>query len=128
MSAQLKATLHRAWYDAVADDSPDASWLEQEGFEDRLEQFRNGDFHLIGVRAGAEIRFKTEQNGWITGTTIYSPGVYGIESDSDEAYIAEVAIEQAHELALMLQALAIYISQNDVAALVLDSADFPVAS
>ena len=34
----------------VPDDCPDTSYLEQEGYADRLEQYRQGAFDFIGVR------------------------------------------------------------------------------
>ena len=89
----------------VADDDPDASYLEQDGWQDRLEQYRNGDFGFVGVYAEARIRFATPQGGWTQGSYIRTPGLWGIESDSGEDHFAEVGEEEQAELNDMLKAL-----------------------
>lgn len=84
------------------DDSPDLSWLDQsdkemgEGFEaqsrERLAAYKRGDWHMIGIRAVATIWIKRE--GYMTNYTIESPGLWGIESDSDAAYLQSVYEEE----------------------------------
>jgi hypothetical protein len=76
----------------VNDQDPDPSYLEQEGFEDRLAQYKNGDFYFIGIRAKATLE--------ILGTiqTIRTPGLWGIEDDSGEDYLESVANEEKENL------------------------------
>ena len=72
----------------MADYDADVSYLEQEGFEDRLRQYRNGQFGFMGIGAKAEIV--------IDGVcqTITSGGLWGIEDDSDEAYLATIESDE----------------------------------
>jgi len=95
------------------DDSPDISWLQQDYKDcteaeqilykqqdkERLESLQNGEWSLIGIQAEAEIRI----NGIYE--TITSPGLWGIESDSEESYFDEVYIEEKEELSSMLRTL-----------------------
>jgi len=87
----------RLLYVRVEDDpDPDVSYLEQEEFAERLAAYQRGDFTFVGVRVEAEII--------ISGTvqTLMSPGLWGIESDSGEEYIEEVAVEEYGELRKIL--------------------------
>lgn len=76
----------------IPDEDPDTSYLEQEGFEDRLESYRRGDFYFLGIVAKTQIA--------VCGTiqTLQSGGLWGIESDSDESYLQEIEREQIAEL------------------------------
>lgn len=78
---------------------PDTSYLEQEGFEDRLAEYRNGQFSYIGVRVLADIQIQNIIQ------TVSSGGLWGIEDDSDESYLREVAQEELHELRAILSDL-----------------------
>ena len=91
----------------VSDDDPDASYLEQDGWSERLEEYRRGDFWYVGVYAEARIRFKTPQGGWTQGSYVRTPGLWGIESDSGEEYLNEVGEEERAELNDMLAALGV---------------------
>ena len=84
----------------IDDSDPDPSYLEQKGFEERLQQYRNGDFSFVGVRASAELH-TPYGNDWIQ-SHLTSPGVWGIESDSDESYFDAVF---ADEKAILLEML-----------------------
>jgi hypothetical protein len=55
---------------------------------DRLRGFQGGDWHFIGVRAKAVI--EVVQAGTAVAYELLSPGLWGIESDSDEEYIKSV--------------------------------------
>ena len=81
------------------DPFPDTSYLEAPEFEDRLQQYRNGDFSFIGISAEAEIVV----NG--VCQTIISGGLWGIESDSDQQYLSEVEQEELDQLKAILQSL-----------------------
>ena len=77
------------------------------GFADRLAEYRRNEFYFVGVRAVAEI----EING--IRQTISSGGLWGIESDSDEAYLQEVYAEQREELDAMLVELGLLTGYED---------------
>jgi hypothetical protein len=81
------------------DPFPDASYLEAEGFHERREQYDNGDFGFIGIRAEAEIV--------VAGVcqTITSGGLWGIESDSTPDYLSEIGQEEIEQLQEILQEL-----------------------
>ena len=89
----------------VPDDCPDASYLEQEGFEDRLEQYRHGEFDYVGVRAAVELPIPYGADRIVV--RIESPGLWGIESDSDEDYLKSVFQEEREILADMLAELVV---------------------
>ena len=81
------------------DPFPDASYLEAEGFQERRQQYDNGDFGFIGIQAEAEIV--------VAGVcqTITSGGLWGIESDSTPDYLSEVEQEEIEQLQEVLHAL-----------------------
>jgi len=68
---------------------------------ERMESLNNGDFNFLGVSATAEV--------WNPKTQviqrIHSGGLWGIESDSDAAYLKEIESEQLAELKTELTAL-----------------------
>jgi hypothetical protein len=65
-----------------------------------MESLNNGNWCFIGIIAKAKI---VTENG--TLQTIRSGGLWGIESDSDKSYIAEIEQEQLAELRKELTAL-----------------------
>jgi len=79
------------------DPFPDVSYLESDGFQARRQQYDNGDFGFIGVRAEAEIV--------VAGVcqTITSGGLWGIESDSTPDYLSEIEQEEIQQLQEILQ-------------------------
>jgi hypothetical protein len=89
----------------VPDDCPDGSYLEQEGFEDRLQQYRQGYFDYVGVRAAVELPIPFGKDRILT--RIESPGLWGIESDSGEDYLQSVFQEESAILADMLTELGV---------------------
>ena len=89
----------------VPDECPDASYLEQEGFEDRLQQYRKSDFDYVGVRAAVELPIPFGKDRILT--RIESPGLWGIESDSGEDYFNSVFQEETDILADMLTELGV---------------------
>lgn len=66
---------------------------------ERMERLQRGDWGYLGIRADAEII--------VDGMTqeITSGGLWGIESDSDQTYLAEIDGEQLAELRSQLRAL-----------------------
>ena len=89
------------------DQDPDLSWLEQtdeqmgEGFEaaakDRELQFVRGHWHMVGVIASASVPCSCGE-----ATKEATDSLWGIESDSDEGYLIEVAEQCAGEVAAEL--------------------------
>lgn len=102
MPVELRA-VGWAW---IGDDEADVSYLDQEGSEARRAAYRRGEFGHQGCYAVAELVVE----GVVQ--TIHSGGLYGIESDSDDAYRAEVEAEQLTELRAILAALGV---QQEVA-------------
>lgn len=100
------------------DDSPDLSYLEQDynDVEDaaervkyreqdraRLDAYRRDEWRMIGIRAKATIWI--DRPGYRTNYTLESPGLWGIESDSGEAYFAEVFADECATLRADIEAL-----------------------
>lgn len=81
------------------DEDPDTSYLEQDGFEERRDQFQRGVFAFMGVRAKAEIVIDN------ICQTITSGGLWGIEDDSDQGYLATVESDEITDLCNQLSAL-----------------------
>jgi hypothetical protein len=104
--------IHRVIVNRIEDQQPDASYLEQEGlgFEDRLQQYRDGQFSFVGVQAEAEVLIPATEHehstkGHAIVQRITSGGLWGIESDSDAPYFVEIEKEQLDELAQQLYGL-----------------------
>ena len=89
----------------IPDECPDASYLEQEGFEDRLEQYRQGAFEFVGIRAAVELPIPYGKDRILA--KIESPGLWGIESDSGEDYFDSVFQEEISILTDMLTELGV---------------------
>lgn len=106
----MAATLHSVELIETPDHSPDASWLEQEGFEERLAAYTAGDFYLVGVQARAEIHIPYGDAFIVSYVT--SPGLWGIESDSDADYFEDVFREEQLVLRDMLGELGIEIPEH----------------
>lgn len=89
----------------LSDDDPDTSYLDQEEFEDRREEYDRGDYFFVGVRAEAEVV--------IAGVlqTFTSGGLWGVESDSGDEYIQEIAGEEYAELRKILTSVGVATSE-----------------
>lgn len=74
--------------------------------EDRLQAWRNDEWRFVGIRAKATIKIPYGINGecWIR-SEIFSPGLWGIESDSGEPYLRQVYREERDILVGMLDSL-----------------------
>lgn len=68
----------------------DTSYLEQEGFEDRLRKCNNNELGFVGVRAFVEIDIPIGNDGTTIRHKIASPGFWGIGDDSDEVYFDDI--------------------------------------
>ena len=89
------------------DPHPDLSWLDPdadpgraEANAERLAAYRAGEWHCIGIKARATFLIDLGQAAMIQ--TIESPGLWGIESDGDPAYLDEVFAEEAETLRRVL--------------------------
>lgn len=65
---------------------------EQAADAERLAAYRKGDWHMIGIRAVATIW--VQRDSYRTNYEITSPGLWGIESDSEESYLQSVYKEE----------------------------------
>lgn len=97
--------------EVLPDEFPDWSYLEQDGFADRLKAYRRGDFHYLGVRAAVTVPIPMD--GHYILHEVRSPGLWGIESDSGDDYLAEVFGEESHVLEEMLGALGVRVRYAD---------------
>lgn len=87
------------------DPDPDVSYLEQDGFDERLAAYRNGEFSIVGVRAEADVFIEeTEQ-------TLTSSGLWGVESDLDEGELIESAQAEWEALRNVLKAVGVSTSE-----------------
>ncbi len=93
----------------VPEQYPDTSYLEQEGWEERLAEYRRGDFDFVGVRAVVELRIPYGQDFILH--TVESPGLWGIESDSGDDYFRLVFTEESDILADMLAELGVKVTE-----------------
>ena len=90
------------------DDCPYTDHLEQPEFEDRLRDYENGRFVFLGVRAGVTIVMHDDaHDGYTFDHTLQTPGLWGVESDSGDAYIDEVYVEELASLVKDLQAFGV---------------------
>ena len=98
-------TVHAADIERVEepDPHPDLSWLEPdanpadaEANAERLAAYRAGEWRCIGIRARAAFLIGLGRAAMIQ--TVESPGLRGIESDSDPDYLDEVFAEEARTL------------------------------
>ena len=85
------------------DPHPDLSWLEPDANPAnaefnaaRLASYRAGEWHCIGIRARAAFLIGLGRAALIR--TVDSPGLWGIESDSDPAHLDRVFAEEAQTL------------------------------
>jgi hypothetical protein len=83
--------------------SGDPDYAEQDA--ERREAYRRGDFSMVGVVAEADVV--------IDGVTqhITSGGLWGVESDSGDEYIDEVAAEEYADLRKILTSIGVPTSQ-----------------
>ena len=85
------------------DPYPDLSWLDPDANPanakanaERLAAYRAGEWYCVGIKARATFLIDLGHGGLIQ--TVDSPGLWGIESDSDPEYLDEVFSEQAQML------------------------------
>jgi len=70
---------------------------------ERMKDFQNGNFVLIGIRAECTVKYKCPNHpGSYRIETFTSAGLWGIESDSGDDYLNDVAKEQIADLKIHL--------------------------
>ena len=74
--------------------------------EHRLQLYRRGAWHYVGVMAKAEIRIPYGEDFILAEIT--SPGLWDIESDSSDEYFDSVFKEEKKTLLTMLESLMDY--------------------
>jgi len=87
------------------DEDADASYLDQDEFEDRRDEYRRGEFSFVSARAEADVNIE----GILQ--TLQSGGLNGIESDSEEEYLTEIAAEEWKTLRGVLKTVGVPTSE-----------------
>jgi hypothetical protein len=107
MKKQITISRSAFEMEIVPDPYADASYLEQEdmGFEERLNEYNNGDFSFVGVRASVELAIPHGKDGTKILQTITTPGLWCVESDSGEEYFNEIFDQESTILTSMLKEL-----------------------
>lgn len=99
------ASIDRIYVQVMDDPDGDASWLEQDGFEDRFAAYAAGEFTFVGARLAADVELD-RGDGRINETiTLTTSGLWSIESDSGEDYLRENAIDELPMLVEDLKSL-----------------------
>ncbi|MBK1871586.1 hypothetical protein [Taklimakanibacter albus] len=88
---------------AMPDYMPDPDEGFQAQHKARLDDFVNGAWCYVGVVCRAHVNVIKGGHG--VSFHIDSPGVWGVESDSDASYFAELQQEQQEEVKAMIEAL-----------------------
>lgn len=70
---------------------------------ERMERLNRGDWGFVGIRADAEILIPSGDASFVQEIT--SGGLWGVESDSDRKYLADIDTEQLSELREQLRAV-----------------------
>lgn len=96
--------IHKVVIQHMIDSDPDISYLEQDDFLGRLEQYNNGVFEFIGIRARAEYCVGTG-DGYSIVQEVTSGGLWGIESDSNAEYLKDIEQEELNSLRGQLSAI-----------------------
>ena len=91
--------------ETVPDPCPDTSYLEQEGFEERLRQANNGHFSFMGIRASCTLHIGFGQAGQVILHSFKSPGVWNVETDSSPEHIQQLFEDERSLLLAMLDAI-----------------------
>jgi hypothetical protein len=104
--------IERVWVVWLDEDSPDSSYLEQEGFEERLAEYEAGNFHFMGCQARAEVSYPIGQ-GCRRLEQFSSGGLWGIESDSERSFLQETEKEELADLKAHLERFGVDTSDFD---------------
>ncbi|MDE0166376.1 MAG: hypothetical protein OXL36_14885 [Bryobacterales bacterium] len=91
--------------ETLPDPCPDTSYLEQEGFEERLRQLQDGRFSFMGIRASCTLHIGIGQAGHVILHRFKSPGVWNVETDSSSEHIRMLFEDERAVLLAMLDAI-----------------------
>lgn len=91
--------------ETLTDPCPDASYLDQEGCEERLQELHDGRFGFIGIRASCTLQIGVGQPGHTILHCFKSPGLWNIESDSSSEHLRQIFEDQKSILLAMLDAI-----------------------
>lgn len=92
-------------YSDLIDDAERARYKAEDA--KRVAAYHNGDWHFVGIRAKAMIRIDHENGNqrYSYFHELTSCGIFGIESDSDESYFAEVYADECAQLKADIEAM-----------------------
>lgn len=110
-----RATTKRSSFKRVVeeDPDPDPSYLDQPEWADRKKAYERDEFHFMHVYALCEVLVPAYcQASHFTTFPLGTPGLYGIESDSDQSYFDEVYAEECRSLEHMLKVLNVEIIED----------------
>lgn len=117
----MSVTVQRVNLRAIHDIDPDLSYLEQHDVNDpdpetrkyarldriRLRAYHRDAWHCVGLAAEADVDVRDDATDYVAGKRDHAGGLWGIESDSGDAYFVEIWAEQWAELVDRLPAGAI---------------------
>lgn len=83
---------------------PDATDPDWDLPEDRAAAYRRGDWHLIGVKAKAVIWVPIGGSSF-SRYELTSPGVWSVESDAPESYLAELFEQERQALVAAMKTI-----------------------
>lgn len=89
----------------LPDESPDTSFLDQDGEEERKAEYERGDFAFVGVRAEADVVIE----GVVQ--TLTSGGIWGVESDAGDEYLTGFGADEYADLRKILTSIGVSTSQ-----------------
>ena len=98
--------------ETMPDPCPNTSYLQQEGFEDRLRQAENGDFGFMGIMAACTLIIGIGQSDHVILHRLKSPGIWGVETDSDPSHVQQLYEDERSILLAMLDAIGCKHSPN----------------
>lgn len=116
-TSTLRATAKRSSFKCVVeqDPDPDPSYLDQPEWVDRKKEYEREAFRFMHVYALCEVLVPAPllvAPGHCTTFPLGTPGLYGIESDSDKSYFGEVYADECRSLEHMLKVLNVEIIED----------------
>ncbi|MCY4584401.1 MAG: hypothetical protein OXB98_00030 [Bryobacterales bacterium] len=91
--------------ETLPDPCPDTSYLEQEGFEERMQELQDDRFGFMGIRASCTLHIGIGQSDHVILHCFKSPGIWAVETDSSPEYIQELFEDEKTILLTMLDAI-----------------------
>lgn len=91
----------------VTDAHPDTSYLDQEEFTADRRAYQRGQFSFVGLRARIELKIPCHPEGHSILHEVESPGLWGVQTNSDPSYFDDIFEEEANTLEHMLTTLGV---------------------